>query len=371
MRYGLLIFFALTFFCAGAQEYYFALGTYDSPKSEGIYVYRFNSGDGTARLTGQVKTANPSFVTFSPDRRFLFAVEETASPDGRGGAVSAFAFNKDDGTLRLISRQRSGGDHPCHVETDKTGRWLFVSNYSGGSLAVLPVMKDGSLGTAALYRMEGSGKNPVRQKGPHVHGAFIAPGNKQLFVTDLGTDKLMIYSFDDQNGKLIPGNPAFITSVPGSGPRSLAFHPSARFTYLLEELSGTVTAFRYRKGKLMRRQRIRTQATGDTLFAGSAAIQVSPDGKFLYASNRGEVNTIAVFRIKNATGRLRPLAYLPVKGRTPRHFSIDPTGQYLLSENQNSDEIVIFRRDKKTGLLTETGNRIPAGRPVCIRWAAD
>lgn len=371
MRNLLLALLSLTFSCASAQEYYFFVGTYDSPKSEGIYVFAFNTATGTAREISHVKTSNPSFLAVSPDQRYVYAVHEAAPQDGRGGDIASFAFNRIDGSLRFISRQLSGGDHPCHVETDKTGRWLFASNYSSGSLSVLPVAADGSLGPPQTIRHTGSGKHPQRQKGPHVHGAVIAPDNRHLFVTDLGIDKVMIYSFDAGNGSLKASAPPFAASEPGSGPRLLTFHPNNKFAYVIEELSGTVTVYRYKKGRLIKRQRVSTMVPGDTLPAQSGDIHVSPDGKFLYASNRGEVNSIAVFRVGRGNGKLQPAGHPSTLGRTPRNFSIDPTGHYLLCENQNSDEIVIFKRDIPTGLLTDTGNRIQVGKPVCIKWAGE
>jgi len=351
-----------------AQEHMMIVGTYDSPRSEGVYVYRFNSADGSAKETGHIKTPNPSFVCFSPDGKYVYAVHETAPADGKGGDIAAFAFNKVSGTLRLINHQLVGGDRPCHVDTDKTGKWLFVSNYSSGSLSMLPIHDNGSLGTATTIQHSGAGKHPQRQKGPHTHGAIISADNRQLMVTDLGIDKVMIYDFDENTGKLTPGKQPFVTSVPGSGPRLFTFHPNNKYGYMIEELSGTVVGFRYKKGELETIQRISTMPAGDTGFAGSADIHISPDGNFLYASNRGDANTIAIFNISKKNGKLNLVGHQSTLGKTPRNFSIDPSGKFLLCENQNSDEIVIFRRDATTGLLTDSGKRITVGKPVCIKW---
>ncbi|MEO7983719.1 MAG: lactonase family protein, partial [Bacteroidota bacterium] len=271
-------------------------------------------------------------------------------------------------TLRFINRQLSGGDHPCHVETDKTGKWLFVSNYSSGSLSVLPIHPDGSLGTATTIQHTGAGKNPQRQKGPHAHGAFISADNRQLMVTDLGIDKVMIYSFDAGSGKLTPSKQGFAAAVPGSGPRLITFSADNKHAYLIEELSGTVVLFDYTKGRLETKQRISTMPAGDTSFAGSADIHLSPDGQFLYASNRGDVNSIAIFTVNKKNGKLELKAHQSTLGKTPRNFSIDPSGKFLLCENQNSDEIVVFNRDAITGLLSDSGKRISVGKPVCIKW---
>ena len=352
------------------EEHYMIVGTYDSPKSEGVYVYKFNSADGSATAISHVKTSNPSFVTFSPNGKFVYAVHETAPQDGKGGDIASFSFDKKTGVLSFINRQLSGGDHPCHVETDKTGKWLFASNYSSGSLSVFPINADGSLGMATTIQHTGSGKNVQRQKGPHTHGAIISDDNRYLFVTDLGIDKVMIYSFDATTGKLTPAKQVFVQSVPGSGPRLFTFHPNNKFAYLIEELTGTVSVYKYKKGRLDVKQLISTMRQNDTLFAGSADIHVSPDGKFLYASNRGDVNSIAIYTVNKKDGTLTSIGHQSTLGKTPRNFSLDPSGKFLLCENQNSDEIVIFNRDINTGLLADSGKRIAVGKPVCIKWVA-
>ncbi len=359
---------SLLFLSSSAQEYYMIVGTYDSPKSEGVYVYKFNSADGSATAISHAKTSNPSFVTFSPNGKFVYAVHETAPQDGKGGDIASFSFNKATGVLTFINRQLSGGDHPCHVETDKTGKWLFASNYSSGSLSVLPINTDGSLGMATTIQHTGSGKNVQRQKGPHTHGAIISDDNRYLFVTDLGIDKVIIYAFDAATGKLTPAEQPFVQSVPGSGPRLFTFHPSNKFAYVIEELTGTVSVYKYKKGKLDVKQRISAMRQHDTLFAGSADIHVSPDGKFLYASNRGDVNTIAIYTVNKKDGKLTLIGHQSTLGKSPRNFSLDPSGKFLLCENQNSDEIVIFNRDVNTGLLSDSGKRIAVGKPVCIKW---
>jgi 6-phosphogluconolactonase len=247
-------------------------------------------------------------------------------------------------------------------------KWLFASNYSSGTLSVLPVNADGVLGTAATIQHTGTGKNLQRQKGPHVHGAIISKDNRQLFVTDLGIDKVMLYSFDAATGKLTASRQPFVQSVPGSGPRLFTFHPNQKISYVIEELSGTVVVYKYKNEKLEVKQRISTMPAGDTSFAGSADIHTSPDGKFLYASNRGNVNTIAIYSINKKNGKLTFITHQSTLGQTPRNFSIDPSGKFLLCENQNSNEIVIFKRDETTGLLSDSGKRITVGKPVCIKW---
>lgn len=374
MKFFLSLPLTFLFFSVTAQpvpsirgDRYMIVGTYDSPKSEGIYVYSFNSKDGSATAISHVKTPNPSFLAISPDEKYVYAVHETAPQDGKGGEVAAFTFNKQTGTLTLLNKQLSGGDHPCHVEVDKTGKWVFVSNYSSGSLSVLPVNADGSLGTATTIQHKGSGPH-TRQKGPHVHSAIMSGDNKQLMVSDLGIDKVMVYSFDAATGKLAPSGEASYQARRGSGPRHFTFHPNNKYAYVIEELIGNVSVFDYTNRKLEPWQLISSMTKHDTSFPGSADIHVSPDGKFVYASNRGDVNNIAIYRVPKKIAGLTLVAHQSTLGKTPRNFSIDPSGKYLLCGNQNSDEIVVFKRNKKTGLLTDSGKRILVGKPVCIKW---
>jgi 6-phosphogluconolactonase len=350
------------------EEHYMIAGTYNSPKSEGLYVYKYNHIDGSAKEISHIKSSNASFLAISPNEKYVYAVEENAPPDGKGGNIAAFSFNKETGTLSFINKQLSGGDHPCHVEVDKTGKWVFVSNYSSGTLSVLPVNTDGGLGVATTIQHYGAGKNVERQKGPHVHGAIISEDNRWLFVTDLGIDKVMIYSFDAATGKLTPAKQPFAETIAGSGPRLFTFHPNNKYAYVVEELSGTVVAYKYNKGKLKRIQRFSTMRQHDTSFAGSADIHISDDGNFLYASNRADINTIAIYRINKKNGSLTITGHQSTLGKAPRNFSIDPSGKFLLAANQNSDEIVIFNRNSTTGLLSDSGKRITIGKPVCIKW---
>jgi 6-phosphogluconolactonase len=360
---------AFVFSTTAQQQHYLITGTYTSGKSEGIYVYKFNSTDGSAKKISQVKISNPSFVAVSPNEQFVYAVQEDAAKNGKGGDITAFSFNKQTGILSYINQQPSGGDHPCYVSVDKTGKWVVAGNYSSGSLSVLPVQANGSLGAAiAIIQHNGSGPDKGRQNSPHVHCTLFSEDNRFLFVPDLGIDKVMIYAFDEVTGKLTPAKQPFAQSNGGAGPRHLCFHPSNKYAYLMEELGGTVVVFKYKNGTLKTTQRISSMPVGDTSFAGSADIHVSPDGKFLYASNRADANSIAIFSISSKNGKLSLTGHQSTLGKTPRNFNFDPTGNFLLVANQNSDEIVIFKRDTITGLLTDTKNRINVGKPVCLKW---
>ncbi|HEU4471017.1 MAG TPA: lactonase family protein [Flavisolibacter sp.] len=345
-----------------AQHNYLLTGTYTKGTSKGIYVYDFSSKDGSSAPVDSVVSSNPSYLAVSPDQRFVYAVSETGN-----GMVRAFAFN--NGRLTLLNEQPSNGDSPCYITVDKTGKWVIVGNYSSGSVAVLPVQEGGGLGKAvSVVQHSGKGPNAKRQEGPHVHATVLSPDNRYLFVPDLGIDKLMIYAFDEQTGKLEPAAQPSVQLEPGSGPRHFDFHPNRQFAYLLQELSGKITAFSYANGKLSPVQTISLLPEGFDRSFTSADVHVSPDGRFLYASNRDASNTIAIFSIDRKTGKLSLAGHQSTLGQTPRNFNFDPSGNFLLVANQNSDEIVVFRIDRKTGLLSDSKKRIALGSPVCVKW---
>lgn len=354
-----------------SEECYLLVGTYTSGKSEGVYVYNFNSTTGDFKQVSVAKNiSNPSYLAVSPDEKYVYAVNEDADKAKGGGAVTAFSFNKQDGTLKELNSQPSGGDHPCYVATDKNGKWVTVGNYTSGTVSVFPINKDGSLNAiAANIRHEGSGVNSERQEGPHVHSTVFSKDNSYLFVPDLGLDKIMIYAFNNKSGQLTPAGIPYVEVEPGAGPRHFEFSPNNKYAYLMEEMTGSISAYRYKgKGQLDLIQNISALPPDFIGTVGSADIHVSPDGKFLYASNRGESNTIAIFAINQQSGELVPVGHQSTLGKTPRNFNFDPSGNFLLAANQNSDNIVIFKRDKETGLLTDTGKKIEVGNPVCIKW---
>jgi len=352
-----------------AQEKYLITGSYtEKSPSEGIYVYRFNTTDGSFKEVSHVKTPNPSFLVVSPDQRFVYAIHELGRGNN-GGEVASFSFDKKTGVLTPLNKQLTVGDHPCYVEIDKTGKWIFAGNYSSGSLSVLPIRADGSLDSASTHiQHTGSGPNKDRQAGPHVHCTYISPDNRFLYVPDLGLDKVMIYSFDAKTGKLQTAAQPFAAVAPGGGPRHIDFSPNKRFAYLIEEMGGRVNAYRYNNGALKLVQTVSSLAKGESGFAGSADIHVSPDGKFLYATNRGDYNNIAIYKINATDGKLTNTGFISSGGKTPRNFSIDPSGNFLLCANQETNNIVIFKRDKTTGQLTPTGKEISTGKPVCLKW---
>ena len=307
------------------------IGTYTGAKSQGIYVCQFDSA--TGRLSAPelaVATPNPSFLAIHPNRQFLYAVSEKSDPAGkRVGAVSAFSLDGKTGKLTLLNQQSSGGIGPCHLSVDQTGKCLLVANYGSGSIAALPIRADGTLGEpSAIIQHQGSSVNPQRQSGPHAHFITPDPANRFALACDLGLDKVLVYRLEPAQAKLTANDPPFASIKPGSGPRHLAFDPSGRFAFLLNEMGWTLTAFAYdgKRGTLKELQTISTLPEG---FAGnntSAEVQVHPSGKFVYCSNRGH-NSIAVFAFDSGSAKLTFVEHQATQGKTPRYFAIDPTGR--------------------------------------------
>ena len=374
MKLYLQLFSFLICSAAVAQKKpYLIVGTYTSGKSEGIYVYKFNTKDGESKLLDSAKTSNPSFIAVSPDKKFIYAVNENADSTMKsGGGVSSFSFNKKPGKLAFINTQSSGGSHPCYVTIDNTGKWLFAGNYSSGNFSLFPLSANGGIENAK-NNVQHFGKGVVkeRQEAPHVHGTFLTSDNKYLLVPDLGIDKVMVYQFDAPTGNLTEAKNPFIQVPGGNGPRHLAFDPSGKHLYLIQELTGTIAAFTFVDGKATLFQTISTLPEDYKGSLGSADIHVSPDGKFLYASNRGDADNLAIYSIDATTGILKLVGHQSTLGKTPRNFNFDPTGNYLLVANQNSNNIVIFTIDHNTGLLTDTGKRINVPNPVCIKWMVE
>lgn len=350
------------------KKHYMLAGTYTKGKSIGIYVYDFNDNDGSLKVVDSISTPNPSYLAVSPDQKFVYAVSEVMRGNN-SGKVRSFSFDNKTGKLNFLNEQSSVGDNPCYITVDKTGKWVIVGNYTSGSLAVLPINKDGSLGEAVSFaKHEGSSINKQRQEAPHVHATVLSADNKFLFVPDLGIDKIMMYSFDERTGRISPAKDSAAKLQAGSGPRHFGFHPNKKWAYVVQEMSGTVTAFNYNKGSLNAVQTIRTVPGNYSKSFTGADIHVSNDGKFLYSSNRDSSNTISIFTISQKTGRLNLAGTQSTLGRTPRNFNFDPSGNFLLVANQNSDNIVVFKIDRRAGLLTDTGQSVSLGNPVCIKW---
>lgn len=360
---------------AAPARYLVYFGTYTGPKSQGIYVTRFDATTGKLGMPElAAETKSPSFLAVHPNERFLYAVGEGTMLEGtRSGAVSAFALNKRSGQLSLLNQQPSGGLGPCHLALDSKGRCLLVANYGGGSVASLPVRKDGSLGEpVSTIQHIGASVNPQRQAGPHAHFITADPRDRFALCCDLGLDQVLVYRLDPKRAALIANDPPFATVKPGAGPRHLAFSPNGRFVFVINELASTVAVFAYdaRRGTLAERQTVSTLPAGHPgTNTTCAEIAVHPSGKFVFGSNRGH-DSIVTFAVDTKTGVLSHVAHQPTGGRTPRHFAIDPTGQWLLAENQASDTVTVFRIDPRSGRLAPTGQTAAVPSPVCAVFVA-
>ena len=351
---------------ANAQDFHLLIGTYTGPgKSEGIYVYKFNAKTGEATYNTKAVIPNPSYLAVSRDKKKVYAVSE----QGKGkGSVSAFNFDDRTGALSFINTVSSGGDGPCYVSVNDVGNCVFTANYSGGSLGATHVNADGSL-DSNVQSIQHEGKSIHKdQYKPHVHSVVVSPDNKYLIAADLGTDKIHVYKIDASAKQILTENdPAFVTTKPGSGPRHLTFHPNGKCLYSVNELDGSVNAFKYDDGKLEQIQSVSLLPEGFNGTIEAADIHISPDAKFLYASNREDLNQISTFAIQK-NGQLKFVSRDSVLGKAPRNFAIDPTGNYVLVANQNTDEVVVFKRNKKSGNLTFTGKKFPVSRPVCLKF---
>lgn len=356
---------------AAQKEMIVYIGTYTRQNSKGIYAWRFQPSSGKLTSIGLVgETSNPSFLAIHPNRRFLYAVNEDNTFQGKpAGGVTAFSIDAKTGQLKLLNQVSSGGTGPCHVALDKTGKWLFVANYGGGSVAAYPVHDDGSLGEASAFvQHKGSSVSP-RQRGPHAHSANISPDNKFVLFADLGLDQILTYRIDE--GKLPPGDPPFSKIAPGSGPRHMAFHPKGKFAYVCSEIAATVTACAYdaSNGSLKELQTISIVPPDYAGAKGAAEIAVHPNGKFVYASNRDTSNkgndVITTFAVDPEKGTLTEVEHTQV-GKIPRSFAIDPTGRFLFEANQDGASVLVYRIDPKTGKLTATGDKLDVPLPVCV-----
>lgn len=371
-------------------------GTYTRPmKSEGIYRSELDLATGKLSepvLAGQAM--NPSFIAFHPSYKYVYAVVEGGGPPRKkgeppaAGSVAAYSVDPSTGDLKPLNAQSSGGPGPCHVSVDKTGNFLFVANYGGGSCGALPIRKDGSLGEMVSFQQfTGTGGTAERPIPPRGHSINIDPSNRVAVACDAGTDKVMIYKFDAKSGKLTPADPAFVSPGPTTAPRHFAFHPNGKFAYDINEHTCSMTAYAFdaAKGTLTALQTISTLPVGHEVQKGysTAEVVVHPSGKFLYGSNRGH-NSIVTFAIDESTGKLTLVGHQGDGVRTPRNFNIDPTGRYALVANQDDEVlkpgpadkpirepgegIMVFLIDPQTGALTQKVSSVKISSPVCVKF---
>ena len=372
MRIFFLIFTAVLILPlqAAPKELLVYIGTYTRTEEQGIHWLKLDLGSGELTAVGKLAgQKNPSFLAIHPNKKFLYAVNEIGNYNGeKAGGVSAYAIDSESGALTFLNQQSSKGGAPCHLSVDATGRNVLVANYTGGSVASLPIARNGRLRKAnAFVQHTGSSVLVPRQSAPHGHSINVSPGNKFAVAADLGLDKVLVYRFDAKKGALTPAG--FAKVAPGAGPRHFAFHPNGKYGYVINEITLTVTAFGWDEGqgRLNELQTITTLPEKRAKGMSTAEVQVHPSGKFLYGSNRGH-NTIAVFAIDPMTGELKVVQHQSTLGKTPRNFGLDPTGQFLIVANQSSGDIFTFRINQATGKLTPTGHKIEIPMPVCFKF---
>jgi 6-phosphogluconolactonase len=367
---------------AANRKYLVYVGTYTSKTaSKGIYAFEFDAETGKLTPKGvAAETLDPSWVAVHPSGKFVYAANEA----GKASTVSAFAVDAKSGKLTFLNQLPSLGEDPCYLSFDKTGKYVLVANYSSGTIAVFPILADGRLGehTASMKNQGATGPNKERQEAPHAHWIETSSDNRFALVADLGLDEVLIYRFDANKGILSRNDPPLMTVPlllasswrgakvnPGAGPRHFAFHPNGKFGYVLNEMDATVIAFSYQRnnGSLSFLQSVTTLPKDFSGRNDAAEIAVHPNGKFLYASNRGH-DSIAIFAIDAAKGTLAFVAHVLTGGKEPRHFAIDPSGKYLLAENQFSNNIVVFKIDAATGGLTPTRQVVEVPSPVNLAF---
>jgi 6-phosphogluconolactonase len=343
---------------AAEKPFTLYVGTYTDGTSRGIYRFTFDPA--TAATTEPelaVGAKNPSFLALHPNGRFLYAVGEIGSFQGAKTGT---------GDLALLNQQPSEGAGPCHLVLDRAGRNVLVANYGGGTVAVLPIGTDGRLKPASSVRAhQGSGPNKGRQEKPHAHGIYLDPAERFALAPDLGADRVFVYRFEAKAGTLEPHGAGILE--PGSGPRHLAFHPNGKYVYVINELLSTMAAFSYdgEKGALTSLQTISCLPAGFSGTSWTAEVAVSPDGRFVYGSTRGD-DSLAVFAVEASTGRLTVKGHAPIGGKYPRHFTIDPTARFILAGHQNSGTIGVLRLDPATGMPSLVGSPVKVDKPVCL-----
>ena len=354
-----------------AKSYFVYVGTYTAKtQSKGIYLFEFSPATGKFTPKGlAAATPDPSWVVIHPNGKFLYSVNES----GKASTITSFSIDHSTGKLAQLNQLSALGEDPCYLSFDKTGKFLFVANYTSGNVAVFPILTDGKLGehTSVMKDAGALGPNKERQEAPHAHWIEPSAHNHFVDVSDLGLDRIVVYRFDETNGSLAlrePADTSFIALPPGTGPRHEVAAPNGNFMYVLGELSSAVTVFSHADQHTF--QQVQEISALPKSFKGrndAAEIAILPNGKFLYTSNRGH-DSIAAFAIDPQKGTLTQVTDVPSGGKEPRHFAIDPTGHFLLAENQNSDLIVEFRIDPATGKLTQANETVQVPSPICIAF---
>lgn len=363
--------FIITFLLASnlfSQNTYVFLGSYNRDKTaEAIQVFQLDTVNGKLiKITSAKNIINPSYLTVSPNGKYVYACTDTKTPNA--GSVSSFEFNPENKSLTFLNSQRSGGENPVYVSVHKSGKWLANANYTEGSVSVFPILENGKIDSIAQnFQYTDGSTHKERQTRSHVHSAVFSPQFDYLFLPDLGADKIRCYAFDENKKQPLTEtkNPFTKTDLE-AGPRHFTFHPNQKFGYCIEEMAGQISVYKYEKGILNKIQRIATHT--DKIKDGfeSSDIHISPDGKFLYATNRGKENNIAIFSI-DENGLLKNIGHQSTLGKHPRVFAIDESGKFLIASNVITGNVIVFRRNPKTGLLKKTGKQIKMENVSCVQ----
>ena len=371
---GLMMFYNCLLAGSGKanEPQYFFVGTYTAGGSEGIYSFSLNPATGKLLNCGlSAKSNNASFLALSSNKKFLLAVNETKDEHNRNmGYIESILINKKEHRLSPVNKVSSGDADPCFVSANQSN-YVLAANYSGGNIALFRLGDSGKLSESVdIQHHSGHGLNKERQMEPHVHSAYFEPFTNRVFVSDLGTDQVSVYLFDDASSKLIKAPFPAINIAPGSGPRHLAFYPKMKIVYVINELSNDISVVSLEKdGSFGILQTISTLPSGNDKPSYCADIHITKDGRFLYASNRG-FNSIAIFSVDPVSGRIKLIGQESTRGNFPRNFTLSPNEDFLLVANQNSQDIVSFRRDEKTGKL-QFADKINAFKPVCLLFCGD
>ncbi|WP_332452849.1 lactonase family protein [Chryseobacterium aquaticum] len=367
MKKYLKLFTVFIFANVYSQQYVF-FGSYNWDKnSEGIYVYELDNKTGKLTKVTSVKNiVNPSYITISPDGKYIYASSESKIENA--GSVSAFSFDKETKNLRYLNQQNSGGENPVYVSVHKNGKWLVNGNYTDAGLSVYPLLEDGKIDSLKqIVNFSEGSINPDRQTKAHIHSAVFSPDFNTILFTDLGADKIRIYPFNSSQQKpLNEKESSFIKTKAGSGPRHLIFSKDGKTAYCIEEMAGEVSVYSFEENKLTEIQKIATHPSKIKNGFESSDLHISPDGKFLYATNRGKENNIAIFKIK-PDKTLETIGYQKTYGKHPRTFAIDDTGSFLIVTNVATENAVVFKMNKESGALKKVGRSVKITNVSCVK----
>ena len=352
-----------------SQKQFVFFGSYNWDKgSEAVYVYELDNDTGKlSKVASSSDVINPGYITVSSDGKYIYASSDAKTPNY--GTVSSFAFDADKKSLTFLNQQKTRGENPVYVNVDKSGKWLINATYNQATISVFPLLDNGKIDSIAQHFKftEGSGVNPKRQEKAHTHSVVFSPDSKTVLFADLGADKILQYPFDaSQNPPLIDNKSTFINTKPGSGPRHITFSKNGKLVYSIEELAGMISVYDFSNNTLKEIQRIATHPDKITEGFESSDVHISPDGKFLYATNRGKENNIAIFKVLN-DGKLESIGYKKTGGKHPRTFAIDETGKFIIVTNVISQDVTVFKRNLETGMLKKVGKPVKINHPTCVK----